>query len=78
MRTLREDGRIWTVWEVVPQTGLKTTVPAFDPDYVGGWLVFQCEQEKRRFAPLPPGWVDFTDQDLCRLLRHSVPVQGPS
>ena len=25
-----------------------------------GWLVFKCEDEKRRLAPIPPGW------DTCR------------
>jgi hypothetical protein len=74
MRILNERGRIWTVWEVVPEPVRASGVPVFDPDYVSGWLVFQSDQEKRRFAPPPPGWVDLTDRDLAVLLKHSVPV----
>jgi hypothetical protein len=74
MKTFEELGRTWMVWQVIPDSTRKTTVPSVDADYVGGWLVFQSGEEKRRFAPLPAGWADLTDRELGLLLRHSVSV----
>lgn len=71
LRTLSHQGRTWTVWDVVPEA---STVAAVEPEYSAGWLVFQSAEEKRRFAPAPPGWSEFSDRDLGVLLHSSVPV----
>lgn len=69
-------GTEWRVWEVLP------TTPSGKPDvaetltrmslngtaYANGWLCFESPAEKRRLAPIPPGW-EFLDiphlEKLC-------------
>ena len=34
-----------------------------------GWLVFECEAEKRRLRPVPHGWSDLSDDALAALGR---------
>jgi hypothetical protein len=41
-----------------------------------GWLVFQTRGEKRRLAPLPEGWSEFSDDQLISLLEHAT-LLGP-
>ena len=41
-----------------------------------GWLVFQTKGEKRRLAPLPDGWDEFSDDQLICLLDHAT-LLGP-
>jgi hypothetical protein len=46
--------------------------------YEQGWLVFESSDEKRRFAPVPPGWENYSGERLellCRLAgvdQHSA------
>ena len=38
--------------------------------YEQGWLVFESPDEKRRLAPVPPGWENYSGERLellCRL-----------
>lgn len=37
-----------------------------------GWLAFDSDAEKRRFAPIPEGWESLPDGELCALCRHAL------
>lgn len=41
-----------------------------------GWVCFQCESEKRRLAPPPPGWQTAPDSELEALLRAAAPARA--
>jgi hypothetical protein len=42
---------------------------------VQGWLVFECDVEKRRLGPIPDGWDELPDHELALLLESAVPVR---
>src|SRR5690242_4842982 len=37
-----------------------------------GWLAFETDGEKRRLAPIPDGWADLPDEELCALLSQAT------
>lgn len=39
---------------------------------VNGWLCFECETEKRRYAPVPCEWAALADGELERLCSAAV------
>lgn len=39
-----------------------------------GWVCFQSEAEKRRLAPPPDGWDDYSEDELRDLCRRGVPL----
>jgi hypothetical protein len=43
-----------------------------------GWLVFECEHEKRRLMPIPPGWDLASDEELCALRDAAVAASRPT
>lgn len=59
-------GMAWRVWDVYPHMGRSTssTTVGLSPalsafpsrELAEGWLVFECDDEKRRLAPIPPEW----------------------
>lgn len=59
------NGTSWRVWDVYPQQS-HTQRSSADPNSAfsafpsqqlrDGWLVFECDNEKRRLAPIPPEW----------------------
>jgi len=57
-----KNGVSWQVWDVYPVPARKAPNPARDlvpypsRDLSEGWLCFQCDNEKRRLAPIPPNW----------------------
>ncbi|HEU0054828.1 MAG TPA: hypothetical protein VFQ39_16700, partial [Longimicrobium sp.] len=42
----------------------------------GGWLVFECPTERRRLAPIPPGW-DRCDVPSLERLRDRARLAPP-
>ncbi len=47
----------------------------------GGWLTFETEAEKRRLAPIPPGWDRLPDAALEQLCGRALvvpPVPPPA
>ena len=46
------------------------------PELSEGWLVFEGGGERRRLAPIPPGWEVRSDADLERLCGRAQPVAG--
>ena len=44
------------------------------PQWANGWLTFETPGEKRRLAPYPPGWSDFSDEVLAGLCQMAAAV----
>lgn len=44
------------------------------PELREGWLCFQSNSEKRRFAPIPPDWYDLPDPVLRVMLEVATPA----
>ena len=40
-----------------------------------GWLAFEGRGEKRRLAPVPPGWAECPEHELRALLARAAPVR---
>lgn len=68
-------GRSWRVWSTVP------SLPrALSPDFEGGWLTFEAGDDRRRYAPIPPQWTEFSDERLellCRAAKQATTRQTP-
>jgi hypothetical protein len=76
MRSLLQDGREWTVWDVFPTFDARMRMAGEAADQlVQGWLVFECDIEKRRLGPIPDGWDELPEHDLAALLASAVPVR---
>jgi hypothetical protein len=60
-------GRHWRVWETVPARA------AGLGEFRDGWLTFDDGAERRRLAPVPEGWPDFTDARLAWLVGVARP-----
>ena len=71
-RIVDNQDKVWDVWEVNPSSSSRRlTVPA---DMQGGWLAFQCGEERRRIAPLPAAWSEMSDAALVRLMAQANPI----
>lgn len=49
--------------------------PRPPPAGTPGWLVFDCEAEKRRLSPIPENWESCTDEELLRYWQRSQPAR---
>ena len=64
----RDDaGTTWDVFDMRPET-LDLHVERLPGGYSAGWLVFESAREKRRLAPIPPGWRRMNPAELATLL----------
>jgi len=45
------------------------------PQWANGWLTFETPGEKRRLAPYPPGWSEFSDEVLAQLCAMAATVR---
>lgn len=45
------------------------------PQWANGWLTFETPGEKRRLAPYPPGWSEFSDDVLAQLCAMAATVR---
>lgn len=81
------NGRIWQAWAVAPAEPEPSTTGAeagqrrrirveLGPQWANGWLTFETPGEKRRLAPYPPGWSEFSDEVLAELcvMASAVPA----
>jgi hypothetical protein len=86
-------GRRWDVWEVDPRDlnrfaydrrgsgrdeRVDTLAAAVHPELSEGWICFQSGEERRRFAPIPPGWIGLPDSVLRVMLDVATPVARTS
>ena len=46
------------------------------PEFAAGWLLFNCGLERRRLAPLPPGWRHATPQQFQRWVEDALLVSS--
>src|SRR5688500_20123435 len=61
------EGKSWRVWHTRPR--LADVLSKLPLDWKDGWLTFECEGDKRRLAPFPPGWENFSPARLALLRR---------
>jgi len=84
-RRIRDtDHRSWDIWEIGPDSVLgagsydrrHTARDANAPDFMlSGWLCFESNGDRRRFAPIPYGWEFLSDELLRFLLGISEEVK---
>jgi hypothetical protein len=63
-----EDG-VWVVFSTQPRSGANVR-----PEYADGWLSFHRGTERRRLAPIPPGWDEAPDDQVRTWLRDAALV----
>jgi len=44
---------------------------ALPPRLAGGWLAFECGDERRRLAPIPEQWHELSEEQLRALLQRA-------
>jgi hypothetical protein len=49
-------------------------IATLHPELRDGWLCFQFGTERRRFAPIPPHWVELPENVLRVMLDVAAPV----
>jgi hypothetical protein len=84
------NGRTWQAWAVAPaepeqrapgdaadpaNTGRRTIRVELGPQWANGWLTFETPGEKRRLAPYPPGWSEYSDEVLAELCAMAATVR---
>lgn len=69
-------GVVWRAWDVrTSDLHPVTRGEEFMEPWAGGWLVFECELERRRLvAPYPSRWHQFDLKQLETLLRAALPA----
>lgn len=73
IRTLITAEVAWTVWDVHPSSPERLRPSVAEAMQVG-WLVFECQTEKRRVVPIPAGWESWPDGELANLLHVAIVV----
>lgn len=66
------EGKQWRVWYTRPR--LAEVLSSLPPDWKDGWLTFESDGDKRRLAPVPRGWEDFSPARLDLLRRMAEPA----
>lgn len=65
----------WEVRAIKPATRDRRA-PVVRADHANGWLLFTLGLERRRLAPLPPGWDQASEEDLKRWCERAERVQA--
>ena len=74
------NGTEWLVWDVYPdQREASASDPAMFPhrELSEGWLCFESPSEKRRLAPIPRGWQEWSADRLATLLITAGYISRP-
>jgi hypothetical protein len=87
-----ECGTTWNVWDVIPRDVLAggaydrrsadrprchaAESPLLDPGLEEGWLCFDAGTQRRRYAPIPPNWLELPDGVLRMMLDIANPVDA--
>ena len=74
-----ENGIKWKVWDVWPMgrgsagtTRSESSISVFaGQGFSDGWLCFECDEEKRRLAPIPPEWETCAECDLEQMCTRA-------
>ena len=64
----------WEVRAIKPATRDRRA-PVVRADHANGWLLFTLGLERRRLAPLPPGWDQASEADLKAWCERAERVQ---
>lgn len=65
----------WEVRAIKPATRDRRA-PVVRADHANGWLLFTLGLERRRLAPLPPGWDQASEDDLKAWCERAERVQA--
>ncbi len=71
-------GDSWLVRQVLPGQQLEPEGGAGAlplDDMANGWLTFESESEQRRVHPIPPRWMEYSDDELGALCRLASPAR---
>lgn len=67
--------------ETLPVTGERRRARSarlkLSPAMQDGWLAIRSDTERRRIAPIPPGWDQLDDAALIALVRRAESVGAP-
>lgn len=75
MREFRDAaGAEWRVFRATPHTSPTKREKVLPESFRNGWLVFECDVERRRLAPIPDAWEDFSEAELEQLCQLAVVV----
>jgi hypothetical protein len=66
--------RAWEVREIRQPILEDPHLRFLPPEFAQGWLLFTSDGERRRLAPLPPGWQLAGDDLMRRWCRDASPV----
>ena len=73
-RIVDTEEQVWDVWEVQTTAATSRRI-LVQPDLQGGWLAFQCGEQRRRLAPLPVGWSEMSDHALLGLMDKAREIK---
>ncbi len=71
-------GAAWRVFRATPHTSPGKREKVLPEEFRGGWLVFECDVERRRLAPIPEDWEELTEQELAQLCMQAAVVPARS
>jgi hypothetical protein len=75
MQFVDSKGRDWAVREVKdPNLAMIPPQLLTQPEFAGGWLLFETAGEKRRLAPYPDDWAHLSVQQLEESCLHASRV----
>ena len=71
-------GVAWKVFRATPHSSPAGREKVLPEAFRDGWLVFECDAERRRLAPIPGDWEELADEELERLcgVAAAVPARG--
>ena len=72
---LDETDRVWEVREICEPLLPERRQVLAAKDFASGWLLFTCGAERRRLAPLPPGWREAPADQLRRWCEDAAPAR---
>ncbi len=72
-----ETNREWEVRAIHPRR-TERRAPLVAADLANGWLLFTLGLERRRLAPLPPGWHEASEVQLKRWCADAEQVAASS
>jgi hypothetical protein len=71
-------GVAWKVFRATPHSSPARRENVLPEAFRDGWLVFECDAERRRLAPFPDDWEELADEQLERLCVAAVVVPARS
>src|SRR6476661_10426686 len=71
-------GAAWRVFRATPHSSSSKREKVLPEEFRSGWLVFECDVERRRLAPIPEDWEELTEQELAQLCMQAAVVPARS